>query len=261
MSSSARDDGNAGTRTATQPQAAVCTHPTDPVHAQQLLAAARDTNPYVLRPLDGVAFTALSYAGSQAATLASRMNGEFGTAAGMRVAVENMLDALTFDPLRTDEFEEAFFELGLLLGFNSQRPEREINPGLPDNLWALEPGIFWVVEAKTGVIGEFIAKKDAGQLDQGKTWFGKHYSASDVATPVMVHRSRKLFKNASAPAGMRVLDERVLGELVADVRAFSVGLASSGWSDVAAVDRLVEGHNLRPSQLEARLLKPTGGAV
>ncbi|MEX8057042.1 helicase C-terminal domain-containing protein [Microbacterium sp. 16-032] len=242
-------------------QAGAYVDPVDPVQAQQLLALAREDNIYVLRPLSGIVFTPLNYAGSQADIVAARLTGMYGTPASMRVAVENMLDALVFDPLRTDEFEEAMYELGLFLGFNSQRPERQLNPGLPDNLWALEPGRFWVIEAKTGATSEFIAKRDVGQLSQGQTWFGNHYSPTDVATPVMVHHSRKLFKDASAIPGMRIIDERVLGELVASVRAYSEGLVPTGWSDIAVVDRLLEGHGLRPTQLEARLRTSTGGAI
>ena len=242
-------------------QAAAYIDPIDPVRAQQLLAAAREGNNYVLRPLSGIAFASIEYAGSQAGTIVARMNGMYGNPASMRVAVENMLDALTFDPLRTDEFEEAMFELGLFLGFNSQRPERELHPGLPDNLWALEPGRFWVIEAKTGATSEFISKKDAGQLSQSMLWFGKHYSPSDVATPVMIHHSRKLFRDASPIPGMKVVDQRVLGELVASVRGFSEGLASAGWSDAATIDRLLEGHKLRPAQLMDRLRTVIGGSV
>jgi len=242
-------------------QAAAYIDPVDPVRAQQLLAAAREDNIYVLRPLTGITFTPLIYAGSQADTISSRLTGMYGTPGSMRVAVENMLDALVFDPLRTDEFEEAFYELGLFLGFNSQRPERELNPGLPDNLWALEPGHYWVVEAKTGATSEFISKKDAGQLSQGKIWFGNHYSPTDVATPVMVHHSRKLFKDASVIPGMSIINHQVLGGLVASVRAYSEGLAASGWSDAATVDRLLEGHQLRPAQLDGRLKPATGGSV
>lgn len=68
---------------------------------------------------------------------------------------------MAFDPDRTEDFEETMRELGAFLGFNSQRPERELSAG-PDNLWALETGTFRVIEAKSGATSEFIPKKDAG---------------------------------------------------------------------------------------------------
>jgi hypothetical protein len=241
-------------------QAAAYVDPIDPVRAQQILAMAREKNIYVLRPLAGVTYTPLTYAGAQANTVADRLTAKYGTPTSMRVAVESMLDSLVFDPAATDEFEEGMLELGHFLGFNSQRPERELSAG-PDNLWALEPGLFWVIEAKTGATSEFIPKKDAGQLSQSMLWFGNHYSPSDSAIPVMVHHSRKLWKDATAPPGMRVIDQRVLGELVAAVREFSVGLAASGWSDPGDVDRLLEGNRLRPAHLVGMLRSTTGGAI
>ncbi|WP_454151209.1 helicase C-terminal domain-containing protein [Microbacterium lacticum] len=241
-------------------QAAAYLNPVDPTHAQQLLAAAQARNYYVLKPLAGVTFVPLTYAGAQANTIAERLAAKYGRPAQMRVEVESIFDALTFDPDRTEDFEEAMRELGAFLGFNSQRPERELSAG-PDNLWALETGMFWVIEAKSGAISEFIAKKDAGQLSQSMLWFGKHYAPSDSATPVMVHHSRRLFKDASAPVGMKVLDKRALGELINDVRAFSVGLTGIPWGDPEVIDRLLSGHHLRPADMVARLRSVTGGAV
>lgn len=91
--------------------------------------------------------------------------------------------------------------------------------------------------------------------------FGKHYSSTDVATPVMVHHSRKLYKDASAPVGMKILDKQTLGELIYDVRSFSVGLAANPWCDREVIDRLLTRHRLRPSEVAARLKSVTGDAV
>ncbi|MER7446745.1 helicase C-terminal domain-containing protein [Microbacterium sp. NPDC097977] len=254
---SATDERRAG---ALLEQAAAYVDHIDPTRAQQLLAEARKKNFYVLKPMAGITYTPLSYAGAQANTIASRLTAKYGTPATMRVGVESILDSLTFDPDATEEFEEAVFELGKFLGFNSQRPERELGAG-PDNLWMLDTGMFWVIEDKSGATSEFIAKRDAGQLAQSKLWFDKHYSPTDVATPVMVHHSRKLYKDATAPTGMRIVDGQVLGQLIHDVRAFSEGLAATGWHDAKEIDRLLEGHNLRPAHLDARLKRTTGGTA
>lgn len=140
------------------------------------------------RPLKGIAFRALSGVSNQAETVCARIAPMYGSAAQLLVRVKGILERFTFDPTTTEEFEDALLELGLLLGLGSQRPERELNEG-PHNLWALDPTTFWVIEAKSGVQTDFIAKRDAGQLGQAMQWFGKRYPPTVCATPVMVHRS------------------------------------------------------------------------
>lgn len=241
-------------------QAAAYADRYDPTQAQNLLALARTKNLYVLRPLTGIAYRPLIFAGSQAAKVAQRATSMFGTPQALRVAVEGILDRLRFDPTATEEFEEAILELGLFLGIGSQRPERELGQG-PDNLWAIESGRFWVIEAKSGAVSEFISKRDAGQLGEAMQWFGKKYPADQAATPVMIHREKKLHNTASGPAGMRVINARGLGELTADVRAFAEGLATTGWSDFADVARLLNGHKLDAAGLVKRLVATTGGTA
>ncbi len=239
-------------------QAATYTERYNPAQAQTMLAIARTNNLYVLRPLTGIAYRPLTFAGSQSAKLAERATTMFGTPAALRVAVEGILERLRFDPTATEEFEEAVLELGLFLGLGSQRPERQLGNG-PDNLWAIEPGRFWVIEAKSGAVSEFISKRDAGQLGEAMQWFGKRYPADEAATPIMIHREKKLHNTASGPTGMRVINARGMGELQADVRALSEGLAASGWADLAEVARLLNGHKLDAAGLTARLVATTGG--
>jgi hypothetical protein len=231
----------------------------DPSMAQALLAQARARNPYVLKPLSGLTFRAIASNGGQSQNLIYRLSSMYGSAAHMRVGIEGIIDRLGFDLARTEEFEEAFLELGLFLGLGSQRPERELGNG-PDNLWAISAGLFWVIEAKSGATSEFISKRDAGQLGQSLQWFGNKYPSDQSAIPVMIHHSRRLYSDATAPSGMRVLNERAMGELCSSVRSLSAGLASEGWTDAVVVSRLLAGHALDPDGLMARLVAPRGGS-
>ncbi|PXA68762.1 helicase C-terminal domain-containing protein [Cryobacterium arcticum] len=230
----------------------------DPATAQSVLAVARAKNPYVVRPLSGLTFRPISYLGAQADKMSTRLTRMFGTPAHMRVGIEGVLERLAFDPTAVEEFEEALMELGLFLGIGSQRPERELGNG-PDNLWAIESGRYWVIEAKSGATSEFVGKRDAAQLGAALQWFGNKYPVDQAATPVMIHHSRKLYSDATAPTGMRVLNMRAMGELSASVRSLSEGLAAEGWNDLGRVAALIEGNRLHPDGLTARLIAPTGG--
>ena len=241
-------------------QAAAYTQAYDPVRAQELLAIARTKNLYVLRPLAGIVYKPMSFEGSQSEKVSARATSMYGTPAALRVGIEGILERLEFDPLTTEEFEEGILELGLFLGLGSQRPERQLGYG-PDNLWAIEPGRFWVIEAKSGATSEFISKRDAGQLGEALQWFGKRYPSDIAATPVMIHKEKKLHASATGPAGMRVIHARALAELKVEVRAFAEGLATTGWNDLSTVGRLLVGHKLDAASLAARLVATIGGTA
>jgi hypothetical protein len=226
----------------------------DPSGAQTLLALARTKNGHATRPVSGVSYTKLSGADKQATKASANLVGMYGNPAALRLGVESILEDLRFDPLKTGEFEAAMLMLGHVIGLGSQRPEQELGQG-PDNLWALGDNKFWVIEAKTGAVSKFIAKRDVGQLGQSMAWFAKRYDESAVATPVMVHLETQLFKDATAPYGMRVLTARNLGRLITAVRSYSEALASLlVWNNPADIERLLEGHKLRADDLSNYLV-------
>ncbi|WP_139415607.1 helicase C-terminal domain-containing protein [Agromyces laixinhei] len=239
-------------------QAAAYANPFDPGQAQAILAIARTTNRYVTRPRDGITYQAISYAGSQAEVVSQRLTTMYGSVERMRVGVEEILEDLKFDPAATEEFEEAMLELGLFLGFGSQRPERDGSG--PDNLWSVGPGAYWVIEAKSGAVSAFIGKKDAAQLAASMVWFGKRYMASESVTPVMVHLQKTLYKDGTAPVGTKVITQQVLAEIKASVRAFSVGLAATGWNRVEDISRLIAGHDLDAAGIMNRMVSMRGGS-
>lgn len=63
-------------------------------------------------------FVPLTYAGAQANTIAVRPAAKHGTPT--QVEAESVFDALSFDPDRTGDFEEAMREFGASLGSNSR---------------------------------------------------------------------------------------------------------------------------------------------
>lgn len=256
-------DGNSGDKHAGRllEQQAAYVNFYDKAQAQLLLAEARQKNAYALRPIGGLTFRALDFVGAQAQRMAERLTSNYGHPAHLLVGVQGIVDRLQFDPSTTEEFEDAVLQLGLFLGLGSQRPERELGNGGPDNLWAVAADQYWVIEAKSGVTTEFIAKRDVAQLGQSQFWFGSRYAPQMASIPVMFHPSRKLHKEATAVPGMRVLDERATGELCADVLNLAEGLAQEGWSDLAVVNRLLVGSGLDLSGLTSRLRSVSGGQI
>ncbi|MFV8227363.1 DEAD/DEAH box helicase family protein [Mycolicibacterium fortuitum] len=232
----------------------------DPARAQEVLAAAREKNPAVLRPLSGVEYKKISASAAQATAASDYLTQTYGTdRIKLRVGFEALLDALRFDPSPTavEAFEQAFCDLGLHLGFNAQRPERDIGRG-PDDLWALGDLKYWVIEAKSGAVADYIAKGYINQLTGSKLWFDGAYDDTVTALPVMIHPAERLGKDATALPGARVITTKKLDALKDAVRAYATALAESRWDDPDTVDRFLTGHKLRAGDLYGytRAIKP-----
>lgn len=223
----------------------------DPTQAQDVLRIARSENPHVTRPLAATAFRSIDTASSQGDTASANLTSMYGGGTALHLGFEAILEDLEFGP-RTEEFEAALKQLGLVLGLGSQRPEDELEEG-PDNLWALGGGKYWVIEAKTGAASTKIGKRDAGQLGQSILWFGKRYSETCSALPVMVHPSDVLYGDATAPSGMQVLTPPNLKRLLANVRDFAKSLAVTDRTQSDAVANLLVGHHLTVDELPTYL--------
>ena len=163
--------------------------------------------------------------------------------------VRAILEDLEFNPDRTFEFEDAMEQLGALLGFASARPERDEGNG-PDNLWAIGPAEFLVIECKSGVTVEEIHRDTVAQLGHSMNWFDQRYPHPNTAKPVLVHPSVHLASNAVAPLHTRIIDQEGLKSLKKDVLEFSEALAAAEcWQQPREIAPRLEQHNLTPVQL------------
>lgn len=224
----------------------------DPAEAQRILASARTLNSEVLRPLSGIEYRKLDFQNDQAKRAADLLAKEYSTAEELRLAFQGIADDLVFNKNQVPEFEEAMLQLAVHLGFAAHRPDFESRRG-SDILWALSPGSYWVIEAKSGSNTQRIHKDCADQLSGHMNWFRERYGELVTATPVMIHKAHRMHDDAAATPGMKVLDESGLRRLKDAVTAFAAGLAANRWDDPRAVASQLEGHGLRATDLTAYL--------
>lgn len=241
-------------------QAASYMHAVNPELGQNILADARTHNSNTLRPLAGITYKPLDREQLQVERCVSKINSTFSSPTQLRLSVESIIEDLLFDPERTEQFEEALFDAGLLIGLGSQRPEHDIGIG-PDNLFVL-PGVsFWVIEAKSGATSKGIGKRDIGQLTNSLNWFKRHYDLEATVVPVLVHPSTKVYRDASAPEGMRIMTKSLLEKFSGALRKFSEGLAEFGWSDKNEVGRLLFSYGLDAESLFDEFTAEQRGSV
>ena len=173
------------------------------------------------------------------------------------VAVAAILDDLAPHPELTEKFEQALHDLGLHLGFASQRPERDQGDG-PDVLWMLGDRHALVTECKSGVTTDSISRHDAAQLSHSMDWFGGQYDSSHRATPLMLHKTNVLHPKASARDGMRVITFEKLAKLRQAVNKFAQAISSDEmWKDSRSVGERLASFQLTANQFVTAWGLPT----
>jgi hypothetical protein len=204
-------------------QLAELTHHDSPVEAQKILLAGIADNPRILRPLQGVTYKRIPTATrSQGESSEEFVRGRFIDPNALVLWSKAMLSDLSWDPDKTDNFEAAMQELGYLLGFGSQRPDKTYKDGGPDNLWALSGVRFIVFECKSGVEDPTkpVSKDFCNQLLGSESWFKTRYEGNVTVDLVLVHPSNKFGPSSSPAANMRVIDVKSLQKLKVAIDGF-----------------------------------------
>lgn len=139
----------------------------------------------------------------------------------------NILDSLTFCTT-SESFEDGIKQLGLILGFPSQRPEKISGKG-PDNLWNITGKQYWIISCKNmiNIDRNFISKHEVGQLRNDIAWFSHEYSEF-VAKPVFIHPSNTLRFDAFLDTKSYVITPQKLETLKQNTKKFYTSLMSIG---------------------------------
>ena len=237
-----------------QERLATYLHNVDPVQAQEALVGAVRLNSRVLRPLSGVRYRRASSTIDQARTACRALKQQFDNRTELRLQFEDLMSRLVFDPNGSKDFENAIEEVGGYLGFQSQRPERDIGNG-PDALWGLGAGRFLVIECKSEATS-VVWKKDSSQLAHSMNWFETMYEGSCSPIPLLVHHSGELADDAVLPREARLLDENHLAKLRATLIQYAAGLSNeTGQYDESSIHSMLNHFGFGSSEFVQRYTK------
>lgn len=233
-------------------QLAAYTNFTDPSEAQELQLAALSDNYRLLKPLAGTTYHRLSAPASGQAAAAVNFMTRFLEGNDLIIWVNGLLDDLQWGEEGSKRFEAAIKELGVFLGFGSERPEDLVGRG-PDNLWALGNSRYFVIECKSGaVLAERISKHDTNQLNGSIVWFDEKYGHTCTRTPILVH-PKTIFEHAASPhSDIRIVNGQGLTRMRNAIQAYSISLASNGgYADAQVVHKQLKHHKLSAEDIEA----------
>ena len=136
------------------------------------------------------------------------------------MAVDAILENLSFGTEAT-KFESALKDIGELLGYISQRPDKEIRKG-PDNLWCGSNNYYLLFECKSEVseTRQEITKHEAGQMNNHCAWFEDQYGQDAKTDRFMIIPTKNLSYEGDFTHDVRIIRRNRLKSLKDQIKGF-----------------------------------------
>lgn len=213
--------------------------------------SAFQKNLQLLKPRDGVSYKKLEYMNQNRISRIKNWIEQHAGYEDMMLAVDGMLQNLSFG-MPSEKFESSLQELGVVIGFLSQRPDKEIKKG-PDNLWCGVDDYFFLLECKNEVAEERaeISKHEAGQMNSHSAWFESVYD-NKPCKRVLIIPTKKLSYHGDFTHDVEVMRKNGLNRLKNNVKGFFKEFAKLNIHEISdqEVQRYIDGHKLDLNSLK-----------
>lgn len=148
--------------------------------AMQIQLSAFSKNHQLLKPIEGVTYQQISYVSENRVKRIKNQLLKYADFNELIMDVHEKMEMLSFG-VEAEKFEHSLWSIGELLGFVSQRPDKDIRTG-PDNLWCGERNHFLLFECKSEVNESRteINKQEVGQMNNHCAWFEENYKDANV---------------------------------------------------------------------------------
>jgi replicative superfamily II helicase len=228
------------------------------VEGMTLQVKAHQTNKLLFLPPDGYQVSKIDLKAHERIENIKRTFSQFNDFEDLLVYMDDMFSSLVFG-VKSDRFESAIDDLGKLLGFNTERPDKSWKAG-PDNLWAIKNGQFLFIECKSEVklTRAEISKDETGQFNNNIAWFKRFYPGANVSYTIVIP-TKKVKSNTGFNEFVFVLRERGLKGLVNNARALVVGFKDSDLKNLSdeIIASSIQQHKLGVETLLDEYFEPT----
>lgn len=178
--------------------------------------------------------------------------GKYNDYASLKLSVDEILSNLSMGS-SSKKFEAALQQVGLLLGFRSQRPDNEFKKG-PDNLWAMPNNEYMVFECKNEVElnRDSISKSEAGQMEMHCGWFEEEYGVGTKVSYNWIHPTCKLSAEANLTHTIQVMTPVKLDFFKKHLLAFVMEFSKYNLSSVTeeSINEFLVNNKLTPKDIK-----------
>jgi hypothetical protein len=210
-----------------------------------LQVTAHRQNKSLFLPPDGYQFTKIEIKSEERLANIKQRLSEFDGFEDLLVFMDDILARLTFGT-KAEKFESAIDAIGNILGFNTERPDKNWKAG-PDNLWAVREGQYLFIECKSEVLitRAEILKEETGQFNNNIAWFKRFYPGAEVKHTIIIP-TKKINSNTGFNEEVYVLRQNGLKKLTSNVRSFILGLSNSDLQNLSidSINQSLNRHSL-----------------
>jgi len=228
------------------------------IEGMALQVKAHEANKFLFLPPDGYRVTNIKMNPQERILNIKKRISEFDNFEDLLVYMDDIFGRLTFGT-KSDKFESAIDELGNILGFNTERPDKSWKAG-PDNLWAIREGQYLFIECKSEVLltRSEIAKEETGQFNNNIEWFKRFYPGAKVQHTIIIP-TKKVKSNTGFSEKVFVLRDKGLRNLVSNSRSFILGFSQTDLKDLSSehINKSIEEYKLSSDNLVSQYFEPS----
>lgn len=218
---------------------------TSKLDANQIQKTAFQNNLQLLKPKDGISYKKIEFINENRIKRIKHWINQFSSYEDMMISLEGIFQNLSFG-MPSEKFENALMEIGELIGFISQRPDKEIKKG-PDNLWCGVENQYILLECKNEVeeTRAEISKHEAGQMNSHCAWFESVYGDAKCKR-ILIIPTIKLGYHADFTHPVEIMRKNTLNKLKTNIKGFFKEFAKYVINDVSEqkIQAALDAHHL-----------------
>jgi hypothetical protein len=210
----------------------------DEIKSNEIQKSAFQKNSSLLKPKDGIVYKKISFISKSRLLRIKQYCNSFKSFEELKLTTDDLIEKLDFG-VDSKKFESALQQLGELLGFESQRPDKEIRKGF-DNLWCGVDNQYILFECKNEVLPtrKSINKDEVGQFNNHIAWFREEYASSAQASYFLIAPTKNISYAANFSDAVSIIKAGKLNELKKNVKSFVNSLSEYVLSDLT--DELIQ---------------------
>jgi len=227
------------------------------VESNKIQIAAYRLNLSLIKPKNGINYEKLNFiSNTRIKNVRNRLE-NFANFNDLMLKVDEISSYLSFGE-ESEKFERSLHELGEMLGYKCQRPDREIKQG-PDNLWCVGRNEYLLFECKNQVNENRteISRAETGQMNNSCGWFELNYPGAEVRR-ILIAPIKNVAKSAAFNHDVQVMRKAKLKELLKNVKSFYKEFAKIDLKNVTDeyIQNAINSHKLDLTHLKSEYSEP-----